>query len=335
MIEEFRALGGTAVNVLQRVGVYGSGLFPVDSTKPVEIHIPESLLIPAKWVREDGSDLVIDEKSGLDARSRTFFTRYQGIFSWGREGRQDALSWVNQIASLPEGVRRFLRDKLGFRVPQENPAAGSALARFLSTRCIRYRGEMVLMPVIELINHSPRVPGYEVLDGIRVTGVHADEIFACYSISDSLGRFFDHGFVCDENAAFSLPFVFHDVFGVNLAVRRQITKRQGSGGLPFQLPTVENTAEGIVISHLLLGNEFRPRVPRSIFRRILPQFGPEKADEVFDRIRAANIRIFVDFLKEMEGHDTAGCAQLREVTRMQLSGLAGCYGVRDLDTLPV
>jgi hypothetical protein len=330
-------LGGTADNVVQRAGPYGYGLFPIDSTKPVDIHVPETLLIPIKWVREDGPDLVTDEEFGSDARIREFFTRYQRAFSWGRDGRRSALSWFELIASLPEEIRRHLDGKLGLNLPQEERGAGHGLSRFLATRSIIYHDEPILMPVLELVNHAPHMRGFDTCgDGVRVRGVFTDEILVCYSLAcDSLGRFVDYGFVCDEKKVFSLPLRFHEVFGTRLVILRQTEKRQGPSGVPLLLPTVESTAQGIVISHVQLGNEFMPRVSRSIFRRILPQFSPEQADEAFERIRAANIHILVNLLGELEGRDSQSCSQLRAVVRMQVSALAGSFGVRDLDTLPV
>lgn len=333
MIEEFRVLGGTADNVVQRDGPRGHGLFPIDPSKPVDIHVPGNLLIPTRWVREDGPDLVIDEASGLDARTRAFFTRYQRAFSWGRDGRRDALSWFEQLEALPEAIKHCLREKLGVTLPQEKSSAGDARARFIATRNIQYRNELVLMPVVELINHAPHAAGYDTRDGIRVQGLHTDEVFICYGRGDSLMRFFSHGFVCDEKRAFGLPLVFQDVFGATLAVRHDVMKWQETQGVGALLPTVENTEHRIVISHVLLGNTTGPRIPRSVFRRILPQFSSEQADEAFQRIAGTNIRILVNVLEQLDSHDAPFCRQLRAAIRLQLLALSDSYGVRDLNTL--
>ena len=45
-LDEFRAFGGKAENVMQRKGAFGLGLFPIDSSEPIELHAPEHLLIP-------------------------------------------------------------------------------------------------------------------------------------------------------------------------------------------------------------------------------------------------------------------------------------------------
>ena len=51
MLDEFRALGGTADNICLKEGPFGRGLFPRDPSKPIRIHIPENLLVDLKHVR--------------------------------------------------------------------------------------------------------------------------------------------------------------------------------------------------------------------------------------------------------------------------------------------
>lgn len=334
MIGEFRALGGTADNIVQRLGQYGYGLFPIDPDKPVDIHVPVNLLVPTKWVWVDGPDLVIHEEADFDARTRAFFTRYQRAFSWGRDGRQSALSWFGQLESLPDGVRRYLRERMCMSLP-DKLGEEHAFNRYIVTRRISYRDEMCLMPVIELINHDPYAPLYGMRDGIQVRGTFAGEVFACYSRSDSFRRYFQYGFVCDEKQAFSPPMTLPGVGGCTLTVGNETMATQGTGGVASLLPTVKNSGGGIEISHLLLGSASGPRIPRSIFRRVLPHLNPEQADEVFQRIVGYNIGLLVGLLDELDGHDCAMCHQLGRVVRLQLSGLASSYGVRDLESLPM
>ena len=45
LLDEFRALGGTADNIRLGHGEFGRGLFPVDPAKPVVIDIPDNLLV--------------------------------------------------------------------------------------------------------------------------------------------------------------------------------------------------------------------------------------------------------------------------------------------------
>lgn len=335
MIEEFRALGGTAENVVQRVGQYGYGLFPIDPGKPVDIHVPDKLLIPHRWIRESGPDLIIDEKAGFDSRTQAFFTRYQREFSWGREGRQSALAWIAKVESLPQPVKLHLRQIMGRRFPKHNLGEEHALNCFLATRYVGYRGELCAMPVIELINHAVNANSFDTSDGIRVRGTYAEEVRVRYNVDDPLQCFFEFGFVSPEMWAFSLPITLRNVFGTTLIVRTETNKRQGPDGVLKHLPTLEHTDQGIVISHILMGHALMPQLPRSIFRRILPQLSPEQADEVFQLIARINIRLLVKLLDELEGHEEPICRELRAVVRLQLSVLAESFGARDLATLSI
>jgi hypothetical protein len=335
MIEEFRSLGGTADNVVQRLGRYGYGLFPQDPAKPVDIHVPAKLLIPKRWIRENGPDLVIDEQAGFDARIRAFFTRYQREFSWGREGRQSALEWIAKFEGLPEKIKLYLREIMGRRFPQHKLAEEHALDWFLASRYVGYHGEQSVMPVVELINHLPTADYIDTRDGVRVRGMYADEVSVRYNMDDSLQCFFEFGFVSPELWAFSLPVTVRNVYGTTLIVRTETKKRQGPVGVQSHLPTLESTDQGIVISHLLMGHALMPQLPRSIFRRILSGFSPEQADEVFQIIARINIRLLLKLLDDLEGHEEPICQELRAVVRLQLSALAESFGARDLATLPI
>ena len=45
-LDEFRAFGGKAENVMQRKGAFGLGFFPIDSSKPVDLFVLKDLLVP-------------------------------------------------------------------------------------------------------------------------------------------------------------------------------------------------------------------------------------------------------------------------------------------------
>ena len=57
MLAEFRGLGGIADNICIRDGQFGRGLFPIDPSKPVDVYIPESLLIDVQHLHFAYADL--------------------------------------------------------------------------------------------------------------------------------------------------------------------------------------------------------------------------------------------------------------------------------------
>ena len=64
MLGEFRALGGVADNVRLGYGPFGRGIFPIDTTRPVSIRIPEDLLLPIEHAVIDG----LADVGGRDGR---------------------------------------------------------------------------------------------------------------------------------------------------------------------------------------------------------------------------------------------------------------------------
>lgn len=321
MLAEFRALGGIADNVVQGSGRFGRGLFPIDPTRPVTLHVPERLLIPARHVRQDGDDLVVAGNSGVDARLSDFFTRFERNFSWGLDGRAGVESFISQIGALPGEAKRALG---GAGVPTEKFA--NAGDRFIASRAITVGGERRLMTLIELLNHSASAPGFDTRDGVRVSGVFSGEVLVSYSVTDSWHRFFTQHFVSDEGRAFSLPCSTPLANGKTLVIGDAFGEKQARADGAV-LPILRTDGDRILVSHVLLGDERMPRRPRTIFRALFPALAPDTADEIFQWIASANMRLLVDLLGMLDGHDGEFAVQLRAVLRLQLKGIAHAFGV--------
>jgi len=331
MLAEFRALGGTADNVERRAGPFGYGLFPIDPGRPVSLHAPVSMLVPKRHVRQVGDDLVVAEDSGLDARVRDFFTRYQRAFSWGVVAPTYADDFVLQLSALPEEIQRAL-ERIGIPVEAQVRQLHTPFQRFIMSRCIIHHNKVKFMPVIELLNHSPCHPPYDIRDGVRVAGTFSGEALVDYGAADSLSRFFGHQFISDEARAFSLPISLPIANGRTLIVGHAIHEKQvaKASGL---LPVIREEGDRVMLSHLMLGNERMPRMPRTIFRHLLPALGTEQADELFQLIVRANILLLLSLLEVLEVHDGPMVQQLRSVVRFQLKGIAQSFGVRDPSVL--
>ena len=86
LLDEFRALGGTAENIRLGHGEFGRGLFPVDPAKPVVIDIPENLIVAtADMIFANGAPRV-GPAVKIGERERTWLDRYQAEApgSWSR-----------------------------------------------------------------------------------------------------------------------------------------------------------------------------------------------------------------------------------------------------------
>src|SRR5436305_1795885 len=151
MLEEFRALGGVADNVYLGEGRFGRGLFPIDPSRPIKIHIPESLLLPVKHVEFRNDAFRIKPGAPIGARERRFLENYERDFSWNasREHIHDLLQMVHEA---PLELREQLRKFCAWWVSGPTPKA--VQERFIASRAIRYNGKRVLMPITELANHG-------------------------------------------------------------------------------------------------------------------------------------------------------------------------------------
>lgn len=326
MLDEFRQLGGTADNVVQRAGPLGNGLFPLDPERPVRVHVPGHLLVDVEHVVLEGDDLVIGEKSGISTEVAAFFARYQKHFSWGASGRTDSETFERSLQALPSPLRKRLRELALLDLDYRQAGEWSEVIRrsFVNSRKIDYRERSVLMPVAELINHSPRSRGYNVNDGIGVEGRFDDEVTVMYSVADPLQRFFTYGFASHELVAFSLPTRFTISGNMTVEVRNLTDSINRVGKLP--VPHVEEREKRRILSHLRIGSEGSPRLPRTLMRKALPDLDAEAADEAFDRIRNANLTALCDLLDLTEGVEA--CGLLRRAIVHQLRTASHCFGSR-------
>jgi len=86
-----------------------------------------------------------------------------------------------------------------------NDVEQELIQRFIQTRCFNRKDHRVIMPMIELLNHSPTAKPYDMSgNGIAVGGFYYGEILVKYSVSDPLRRFAAYGFNAKEPVGFSL-----------------------------------------------------------------------------------------------------------------------------------
>ena len=82
-----------------------------------------------------------------------------GRFFWGAEAQQSIRNFEEGLRLLPEECLQLL-SKFGFYVSADRYPADqkedAIFQRFIKTRQINWKGQTYLMPIIELINHSPK-----------------------------------------------------------------------------------------------------------------------------------------------------------------------------------
>ena len=325
-LDEFRGFGGRAENVMQRKGALGMGVFPIDPSKPVDLFVPDELLIPVDNINLCDGDVVIEDDSSLPEGYSDWFRRYQAIYSWGAEGLSNTQAFEEGLKGLPETVQDMLKHyglyNAERRFPGKKPDQ-ELMQRFLRTRAISRKGKSVIMPMIDLVNHSPNAKPYDTdNDGIGVSGLHDGEILARYNIFDPIGRLISYGFNCLEPFAFS-------VRGQIQHQGLKVLVRPGVSNNPFKPCKIELTDEQLEVIQPLLGSPRAPKIPRTIFIQACEAHDGINANELFDQIQKLNTTAMVNLLRALEGNEESVAKQLRKSCLDQLESLSYHIGQRD------
>ncbi|MBA4737398.1 MAG: hypothetical protein H2063_09335 [Synechococcus sp.] len=325
-LDEFRTFGGKAENVMQRKGAFGMGLFPIDPAKPVDLFIPDELLVSIENIELRGGEVVIKDDNSFPAGYGDWFRRYQANYSWGAEGRENTLAFEEGLKGLPDSIGMMMK-RVGLynsdnRFPGTDPDQ-ELLNRFIQTRCINRKDRRVIMPMIDLLNHAPSAKPYDMSgDGIAVAGLHDGEVLVKYSVSDPIRRLLGYGFNAPETLGFSLSF--------RLQHRDRLVVVQGGGGRqPLQPCGIELKDDRVVLKQPLLASSTSPKMPRTLLIKACRSLEGIDAHELFEQIHQRNTQALVQMLRELQGVEGDVAQRLRNGCFDQLAALSHHIGQRD------
>lgn len=327
LVEEFISFGGTADNVIQREGEFGLGLFPIDPAKPAELHVPDRLLVATDNLELRDGNIVLKDASCYPPGFEDWYQRFQADYSWGAEAQDSIRSFEEGLKSLPERAQKLIRNlgiaNIESRYSESNKEQ-DIFDRFIATRRINRHDQTWLMPMIELVNHSPRKPSWGMNeDGITVKGTFDAEILVRYSVADPLRRLFQYGFNCHEPHGFSAR--------AQIRHRDKIIVIKGNINYkPLSLPTVKINDNEIIIDAVMLGSMDQPRVPRSILRKAFSKIEGVNPDELFDQIVQRNRLALIQLLREIDTLEETTAKLVRTACRDQLIAIGFHIGSREL-----
>jgi len=320
MIADFHRLGGRVQNIFPRGGPRGRGIFPIDPTHHTYLRVPESLLVSVEDIAFEDGRLKVVESAEIGAREREFFERYQNAFSWGGNGRSDSVAFLAGLKSLgPEAIS--VLERIWGRTIAEDSAASEQW--FLQSRSLHWKGRNVVAPVLDLVNHEYSAQRHgEVDNGIAVGGMIPDEVLMRYDEWDPFSMFMRYGFASPEDMAFSMPLIRKEE--PELVVGNDINLDSKHGALPVPKFMIESGR--VALSSLMIGSIKRPRVPKSIFVRILKEAGARNPEEGFDHILHLNRMAFLALLELVETQESRIAASVRKMIRFQLQAISHSYG---------
>lgn len=332
LVEAFRALGGTIDNVRMGEGTFGRGLFPIDPKRAAQIIVPAQLLIDVADLVIDNDQLVLRPNASVAPDIRAFFERFQRDFSFGAGVAQDGRRMIRQQHALPAQVQEFMLASHAPGARRFPPLSDASLLRwFIGTRSAIFAApgkthRQVLMPVLELINHSSaHAPYANRVDGLEVAGRFDGELLMRYTSRDTWQTFVAWGFVSREPAAFSIGLDIGEPGGRTLRIRPGSVDRVGDD--PASLPRIEDRDGILHLAHMLLGFAAEPGAPRWVFGRAMKRHGIKEPGELFDIIAHINRSWFYKLLELAEG-ETDGLAQLRAAARIQLETMSFSFGAQ-------
>jgi hypothetical protein len=327
--DSFLALGGIADNVRYGRGPNGRGLFAIDPAKPVRLSVPRSLLFPTDAVALVDGRLTLSPQAGAGEQEQRFFATYQSALSWAEGGRAEVVDFLDLLDALPERARACLAKDFGLAYLFEPHDEAALLERFVGARHFDFHGTAVLMPVLELCNHSRHGVDFDVgPDHVGASGQFADgEVLLRYSLADSWQRFVQYGFVCEERAAYSLPIEIRLQSG-RLAIGHEPTAGEPRNG--YVMPRIAVEGERVRLSHLLLGDRDMPHAPRSVFIAAAREAGIGQPAIVFDRIAHINRTAFLKLLAAVEDEDGPAATAIRRLARLQLEAMSCAVGAREI-----
>jgi hypothetical protein len=322
MLDEFRALGGTAQNVRLGEGALGRGLFPIDPSQPVVIRIPGNLLMETADATFENGAFRVRPQAKIGARERAFLESYEDRFSWGGGGREDIAQVFEQAQALPAELRELLRAELrcgdwfgAFTPPTVEEC-------FLSSRCIAWQGRMVVMPIVELANHGAGAD-YDTANGVSLGGTFASEVLVRYSEIDSYGLFLNWGFSHPQPQALSIA-LGGNVGGGRLRILRDLSEFRS----PARPPKLTNVGGTATLDFLTIGDREQPRRCKAAFHKLMRDAGFPGFEEAFDTIQHANRMHFLKLMAAVEGFEVPIAHTLRRMARHQLAAMSFAFGAR-------
>ncbi|QVL46357.1 MAG: hypothetical protein KFB94_04500 [Methylophilaceae bacterium] len=320
ILEKFRALGGVADNVELRHGEYGRGIFPKNPNLPIKIITPTHLLVSPSWLKLDRENHIrINPKLGLDPAFVDFYESYQKFFGWSNVGINELSDYHNDLVKLPKSIKQFLLLFGWQNTDFDKKNITCYLNEYLASRQIRIGNESKLMPIIELINHSPDGKQYLASEGVKFVGTFKGEVLASYHGSfDAIHFFRIYHFNSQSTTVLSCD-VKIDVPDLGLInISRFDAMVDIKDGVIT--PRMLKNKNGIQIDFVELVNNKNKLSPRKVFIDGLSQFNVTLlvANQIFDGLIEHNRRAYADFISECRLSDNKVAKQLESIALNQL-----------------
>ncbi len=156
LLSEFRSFGGIAENICQKNGKHGRGIFSLNPNQRSRIFAPSELIIKKEDIYLDSNHLRIKKNKGYSTKVREFFNYYQDNFSWGKGGKETTESFEKELCNFPSNFKELIKINLSVDIELRHKGKWDNFVKnqFLNCIAFNFRGNSVIFPLLELINHE-------------------------------------------------------------------------------------------------------------------------------------------------------------------------------------
>ena len=320
MLIRFRALGGVADNVLLGEGDYGRGLFAKDTSLPIKMSVPKKLLVPTDWLQLDQQeDLILSDDCDWDVDTKSFYLDYQRDYGLAGSLMQELMQQQSELFNLPDSVKGMLTAYGVNKNLFEKPSKRVCLEFYKSSRRIVFKDKLVLMPMVELVNHDEySKKTFDRVPSLGISGKFKGEVLVHYGMAGDAALMFEgYGF------STSKPYTFSGSLAINLGAKvikisRFVTLHNTIG--KTNVPKLKVEGNEIHLSCLVLGSTNDKSSPKKVFTKLMHGVGMPAniASNVFDGIVEQNKSFFLHLLEELKPLEGAVVQNMRAMARNQL-----------------
>jgi len=319
-LQRFRALGGVVDNIELREGVYGRGLFSKDSSQPVKMCLPKQLLVPTEWLQIDAQgNLILSDACDWDNEAKAFYLDYHRDYGLAGSLMQEMMQQQSQFFDLPESVKAMLINYGVGAYLFQKPSLQACLDMYKRSRRIIVNDQLVLMPLVELVNHDElSKKTFDKVPHLGFSGKFTDEILLNYGMGGDAALMFEgYGFSAPK------PYTFSGALAINLGskvikIARFVTLYTTIA--KTNVPRLKLEGNIIHLSCLVLGSVNDKNSPKKVFTKLMHGVGMPAhiASNVFDGIVDQNRNFFLHLLEELKPLEGALVESLRNMARHQL-----------------
>jgi hypothetical protein len=318
ILVEFRALGGIANNIDCRQAKNGRGLFALNPDLPIQLHCPPNLLIERQYIQlDDQKHIQVSEKANANKHLKSFYEKFHKHFGWSAGGLNQIRDFHNELVLLPKDIKEFLAILGWHETSFHELNDGKLLEHYLMSHQIDINSKPMIMPIIEMINHSSNGNNYIIEDGIKFNGNFKDELFANYNCNIDMFHFYrNYHFVSPTNYLLScdVSFDFPSIGRVFISRFDNILNQEDS----LKTPQFKKSNNQLSISFVELSN--KQGNARPIFVKLMQSnnISSTKANEIFDGLIEHNKQVLDAFLAECNKSDGRIIEDLKTIAKIHL-----------------